>query len=442
MAFWDNQQLDFGGSDYDPTQSNVLGQSLAPVNPQGQLSAVDADNDTRDPFQLKRDAQQANAVATNSADEDDNYIKSQNGNRYEKVNNSKWDQSLTAAATYMSAYFATGGNVGKAGMAVGQALYDQDAKAHRLGQADKLEAEGMNPLDIQNWINSGDKKDLITNKGSWTSGGNGTMFNTLSGEVRNIPGATNLNAPVKTVDLGDRKVMYYADGRQEEVAKGATPKFSAVNPNGGSIGLDEDENPAFKTDDSGGLLKLSGYNKDGSPRYTAANSKDIETFNGKQTAGTPDANQKLVSEDLNVALNATPDQLNRFTGQLVGRSPTARDVSSSLDPDTRKVYQASERLTTQMGNAAISAAKAAGASGINTEAEIKRFTAGVPQVDYTNEANYKASIQKIQDYADNYKNQLIAGKTGVTPTQGTTAPKGVTHVQRNPQTGKLEIVGG
>ncbi|MFW3388248.1 UNVERIFIED_CONTAM: hypothetical protein RF648_19855, partial [Kocuria sp. CPCC 205274] len=84
----------------------------------------------------------------------------------------------------------------------------------------------------------------------------------------------------------------------------------------------------------------------------------------------------------------------------------------------RKVYQAGERLSGQMGNAAISAAKAAGASGINTEAEIKRFTQGVPQIDYTSEANYKNSIAKIQEYANNFRDSLIRGKGGnVAPQQ-------------------------
>ncbi|EBA3920932.1 hypothetical protein EE88_21625 [Salmonella enterica] len=420
---WMNDQDISFGDTYNPTQSNVLGKSLAPINPAGQLSAVDATNDTRTPLQFKQDAQEANRIATNSKDEDQDYVTSTNGNKYEKVNDSDWHNGLAAAANYVSTYFATNGNVGAAGMAAGQAVDNNEQKAHRLSQVDKLEAAGYNSLDIQNWINSGDKKDLVTNKGSWTSGGNGTMFNTLTGDTRIIPGAVNTNAPVKTVDLGDRKVMYYADGRQEEVAKGATPRYgvTVAGANGGGIGLDDIENgtgpQAFIEDANGGLLKLSGYNKDGTPRYTTANSKDIETYQGQKNASNPDANTALVSTDLNTVQGATDNQLDRITGQIIGRSSTARDIASSLDPETRKIYQASERLSTQMGNAAISAAKAAGASGINTEAEIKRFTAGVPQIDYTSEDNYKASVAKIKEYAENFKAQLIRGKGGNTETK-------------------------
>lgn len=434
MGFFDTLQesndktwsLDAGS--YNPMQSNVLGNPLTPTTPQGDLAAVDPSTDSRTPEQFKQDARTATAITSDLKDDSNSY-KSRSGNAYDKFDNSSLQQGLTVAAQYMSAYFATGGNVGKAAFSAGQSLADMDAKEKRYGKIDELEDAGHNPLDIQKWLDSGDDKDLVVNKGSWTSGGNGTMFNTLTGEVKAIPGAVNTNAPVKTVDLGDRKVLYYADGRQETVAKGANPTQSSLavaGASGGGIGIDSDEStsqPAFIKDASGGLLKLSGYNKDGTPRYTAANSKDIETYNAGQTAATPDANQQLVSSDLTTVEGATPEQLNRITGPLTGRSETVRDVRSSLDPETRKIYQASQRLTTQMGNAAISAAKSAGASGINTEAEIKRFTQGVPQVDYTSTENYNASIQKIKDYAENFRAQLIAGKTGKAPESQNAKPK-------------------
>lgn len=420
---WMNQNQDdlsVGGDSYNPTQSNVLGQSLAPTTPQGEIAASDPQFDTRNPLQIKQDAQEANKIATNTPDEDQNSFVSSNGNRYQKVDNSDWHDAMIAGATYISNYFANGYNAGKAGIAAGQAVDDNDNKAHRLSQADDLEARGMNPLDIQNWINSGDKKDLVTNKGSWTSGGNGTMFNTLTGETRQIPGAVNASAPVKTVDLGDRKVMYFADGTQQEVAKGATPKnINVQGANGGGIGLDDIENGdqvQTKTDENGNSYYWQPFQKGGG-KWTPISASNQKHVNEAANANNPDANQQLVTSDLTTVNNATPDQINRFTGQFVGRNTLARDVTTSLDPETRQVYQASERLGTQLGNAAISAAKAAGASGINTEAEIKRFTAGVPQPDYTSEANYKASMQKIQDYANNFRDSLIRSKGAKPATQ-------------------------
>ncbi|HIE8239230.1 TPA: hypothetical protein ACXPQL_004137 [Salmonella enterica] len=444
MAFWDNQDFDIGGDSYKPMQSNVLGQSLAPVNPQGNLSAVDAQNDTRTPEQFKLDAQQANKIASNSPDEDENYITSQGGNKYEKVNNSKWDQSLTAAATYMSAYFSSNGDVGKAAQATGQALYNNDAKEHRLKQVDQLEQAGMNPLDIQNWINSGDKKDLVTNKGSWTSGGNGTMFNTLTGETRQIQGAVNNNVPVKTENLGDRVIEYYADGTTKERTRGVSPdkSFTAAGATGGGIGLDEDEanaNGGFVFE-NGQWVQHTTY-ANGRPKTVVANATQQKALNEQQAANTPDANQALVNQDIAHLQGLSDDQIGQFTGHVISHSPEAQAAYAEYQgKDAVANLAASKRLSTQMGNTAIAAAKQAGASGINTEAELKRFTAGVPQVRYSSESDYKQSLKEIQDYADNFKNQLIRGK-GATPTQPA-APKGVTHVQRNPQTGKLEIVGG
>lgn len=444
MAFWDNQDFDIGGDSYKPMQSNVLGQSLAPVNQQGQLSAVDATNDTRTPEQFKLDAQQANKIASNSPDEDENYITSQGGNKYEKVNNSKWDQSLTAAATYMSAYFASNGDVGKAAQATGQALYNNDAKEHRLKQVDQLEQAGMNPLDIQNWINSGDKKDLVTNKGSWTSGGNGTMFNTLTGETRQIQGAVNNNVPVKTENLGDRVIEYYADGTTKERSRGVSPDktFSAAGATGGGIGLDDDEanaNGGFVFE-NGQWVQHTTY-ANGRPKTVVANATQQKALNEQQAANVPDANQALVNNDIQHLQGLSDDQIGQFTGHVISHSPEAQAAYAEYQgKDAVANLAASKRLSTQMGNTAIAAAKQAGASGINTEAELKRFTAGVPQVRYSSESDYKQSLKEIQDYADNFKNQLIRGK-GATPTQPA-APKGVTHVQRNPQTGKLEIVGG
>ncbi|EIH1265674.1 hypothetical protein LLL17_004304 [Salmonella enterica] len=437
MAFWDNQDLNFGGDDYNPTQSNVLGQNLAPINNQGTLAATDAQNDLRTPEQYKQDAQLANSIATNAPDEDDNYITSQNGNKYEKVNNSKWDQSLAAAATYMSTYFATGGNVGKAGIATGQALYDMDAKAHRLGQADKLEGQGFNSLDIQNWINSGDKKDLVTNKGQWQSGGNGVMFNNLTGETRQIPGATNPNAPVKTVDLGDRKVLYYADGRQEEVAKGAAPKFQAAGA-GGSIGLDEDENGGFVLE-NGQWVQHTTY-ANGRPKTVVANATQQKQLNAQQAAGQPDAQQTQMSGDLATLSTAIDNgQVGTFTGQVVSRLPGAvSEVASSTmgSPEERQAFNAATRIEGNMQNMGIAAATQMGASGINTEAEAERYFKSMPRLDKSSPDALKASVNAIQAYTQNY-NSKKAATAGAKPA----APQGVTHVERGPD-GKLRIVGG
>ncbi|HGB5300375.1 TPA: hypothetical protein ACIVOM_003616 [Salmonella enterica subsp. enterica serovar Virchow] len=429
MAFMDwmndqSKQYDLGGDSYNPTQSNVLGQSLAPVNPQGNLSAVDAQNDTRTPEQFKLDAQQANKIASNSPDEDENYITSQGGNKYEKVNNSKWDQSLTAAATYMSAYFSSNGDVGKAAQATGQALYNNDAKEHRLKQVDQLEQAGMNPLDIQNWINSGDKKDLVTNKGSWTSGGNGTMFNTLTGETRQIQGAVNNNVPVKTENLGDRVIEYYADGTTKERTRGVSPDktFTAAGATGGGIGLDEDEanaNGGFVFE-NGQWVQHTTY-ANGRPKTVVANATQQKALNEQQAAQQPNAQQTQMSGDLSTLSNAiASNNVGGFTGQVVSRLPgVVSDVLSTANPTERAAYNAATRIEGNMQNMGIAAATQMGASGINTEAEAERYFKSMPRLDKTSPEALKASVEAIQAYTQNYNANKAASK-------GTTQAKQLT----------------
>ncbi|EIF7532625.1 hypothetical protein LFD09_004326 [Salmonella enterica] len=420
--FWDNQDLSFGGDTYNPTQSNLLGQSLAPINPQGEIAASDPQFDSRNPLQIKQDAQLANKVATNTPDEDDNYSVSANGNKYEKVNNSKWDQSLAAAANYMSAYFASGGNVGVAGKAAGQAVYDMDAKAHRASQVDDLEKEGMNPLDIQSWINSGNKQDLIRNKGSWTSGGNGTMFNTLSGETRQIPGATNLNIPVKTENLGDRVVEYYADGSTKERMRGVSPEttFKAAGASGGGIGLDDEDQNANSgfVFENGQWVQHTTY-ANGRPKTVVANATQQKALNEQQASQQPNAQQTQMNSDIGTVLNAIDkNQVGTFTGQVVSRLPGAvSEIASSTmgSPEERNAYNALTRVEGYMQNQGIAAATAMGASGINTEAEAERYFKSMPRPDKSSKEALKTSMQAIESYTQNF-NANKQRQAGATPT--------------------------
>ncbi|EKA7615247.1 hypothetical protein OL383_004432 [Salmonella enterica] len=201
----DDDKLDnVDDSTYKTSQTSVLGKDLAPKTPQGNIAAVDPQHDTRAPEQFKRDAQNAEADATNSPDEKDSYHFSKNGNKYEKVDNSDSHQAWVAAANYLVGYFANDGDPGKAGIAAGQAVAANDAKAHRLAQADDLEDKGYNPLDIQNWVNSGDKKDLVTNKGEWQPAGQGYIFNNLTSEFKAVPGAGSL--PASNINAGNLNV--------------------------------------------------------------------------------------------------------------------------------------------------------------------------------------------------------------------------------------------
>ncbi|EKE9051054.1 hypothetical protein OXE08_004521 [Salmonella enterica] len=295
----DDQTLNFAGSDYKPTQSNVLGDQLAPTTPQGDLASVDPDNDNRSALQFKTDAQEAQKDASNAPDEDNNKFISESGNKYDDVPNSTLHQGLAAAANYLTAYFATDGNVGKAAYAAGQAVSDQDAKAHRLSQVNDLEKKGYNPMDIQNWINSGDKKDLVTNKGTWQSGGNGVIFNNLTAETRQIQGANNSYAPVKTEKLGNGDIVEYWKDKAPTVRSAGTGN-SSINggniqtPTGGSNGLsggslDAQEgntvdHVGFATNKSNAPISANVNDSNGNPLYMAPGGGYAD-YNGNRYTG-------------------------------------------------------------------------------------------------------------------------------------------------------------
>ncbi|EAV6743025.1 hypothetical protein FA821_13315 [Salmonella enterica] len=409
MAIYDDEP------NYNNQQYDANGNSLSPTPPANNAPiAVDPQNDQRVPLQYKQDLRQARIDADTGERDNENYVYDDTGYKYQKVRNDKQFQLNQGAIDYLTAFMG-GANSAQAAKYAADNSYANNQKFLRQQKIGYLRERGYNSTDIDKFIESGNEKDLVLNKGQWLNMGNGVLANNLTGEFRKDP-TYQAKDSIQTTDLGDSVRIQHANGTVETVPKGAAPQPGQAT--GGGIGLDDaesSEDPAFKEDEQGNVLKLSGYDKYHNPKYTAANSKDIESYNQRKNANNPDANQQLVSSDLQIAEHATPDQIDTMTGAARGRNETYRDFMTSRDPETRQVYQASQRLTSQMGNAAISAAKAAGASGINTEAEIKRFTQGVPQVDYTSPENYKNSIQKIEEYSNNFRDSLIRSKGGVAP---------------------------
>lgn len=409
--------------DYQQTQFNSVGQTLGNNTlSNGAPVANDFSNDNRTPQDFKRQLREANLDTLPLQDTSNKYVFA-DGSTADKTPDSRTDGWRYATQAYANAYFSHMGDqteaIAAGALSASQAYTDIKKRKEREDYLPTLEAKTnpdgtpkYNSLDLSTWLNDGNTTSLIKNAGSWTSDGNGFMHNTLTGAVYQIPDY-NQTKPNELKYLQNPDGTYTAVNpiTNQTIGSAGVANTPGTIGNGGDIGLDEDEandtpskvNGVYGTYDKKGNFKPLGVKEQEYWRNQA---------NGSATA--PDANQKLVTDDLNVVNSATPDQLDHITGNFIGRNTMARDVSSSLDPETRKIYMASERLSTQMGNAAIAAAKNAGASGINTEAEIKRFTQGVPQVDYTSQENYKASIERIQTYSNDFRDQLIRKNGGKT----------------------------
>lgn len=437
---------------YDPTKSNVLGESLSPTaGLSDQLPAMDFENDNRTAFDWKEQARQVNIDANPNPDiDDDNTFTSQAGNKYTKVNNSKADQVMAAVGAFLTTSQATG-NDGAAAMAAGKAVYGLDAQAKRFAQIDKLEATGRyQQVDIEKWLETGDNRDLLTNSGKWQNMGNGMETNTLTGESRQIPGYQN-QTKLRQVNLGDRVAFVDSQGNEvKSMARGASPKAGDMATGGGSIGLDAIENEGgqgFQKDPQTGQWTKPKFNSHGQiVGYEVAGVKQTEQLNAQQTAGQPTAQQSQQATDLDtLAQAANAGKVGTFTGQVVSRLPSgAVDMYNSTqgDQQERAAYNAANRIDANMQNMGIAAATQMGASGINTDSEAERYFKSMPRLDRSSPQALQASITAIKNYTQQY-NANKAAKAGAAPAQQPAAPAGgATQVRRNPQTGKLEIVGG
>lgn len=171
--------------DYNPTQSNVLGQDLAPTpTDNGQQISVDYTNDGRTAQDYKQQAMQAQQDASASAD-DSHKLKGESGFSYEKVDSSRVNQMLTAIAAFGVNYIGSDDGGANAVRAAGMAVNDLVNQGHRQSQIKDLEAKGYNPVDIQRWIETGNTKDLLTNKGKETVQ-NGFLVNDLTGTTKKL----------------------------------------------------------------------------------------------------------------------------------------------------------------------------------------------------------------------------------------------------------------
>lgn len=162
---------------------------------------------------------------------------------------------------------------------------------------------------------------------------------------------------------------------------------------------------------AGSTKFYKGYDASGNvitvPVSSLATSADSAT-----TAG-----QNLINSDLNNLQTATPDQLNVLTGVTggIGNPALGADVRTRIgDQDTRKLYSSAQRIQGYMQNQGIGAAKAMGASGINTEAEAKRFFQSMPQLDYSSPDALISSAKTIDNYARSYnaKSNVNYGNQG------------------------------
>lgn len=195
-----------------PSQNVFSGSTMAPQN--------QAQTDDDMGAQARRDLAQANVDASATAYNPETQYKTKSGYTYTKPNESHWNDSMLGMLGWMSGYLVNG-NAGEGMNGAFQAVANNENINHRFKQIDHLESKGYNPKDIDNFIQTGDTKQLVQNKAQWQAAGSGIIYNPQTGESKYLGTGSSQAAKniERTVDLGDKVRVYYVNGGSEDIPK-------------------------------------------------------------------------------------------------------------------------------------------------------------------------------------------------------------------------------
>lgn len=381
------------------------------------------------------------------------YRSSSTGFEYNVVDGSKGKLIANAMLGYITNYLQAGGAdsaqaIGAGALGAYNMYRNQEDMAHRFGQIDYLESKGYNPTDISDYIQTGNREALVANKGKWQAAGAGIIFNPTTGEYKRLTGAGGTSGRIidKTVDLGDRVLIQYADGTKEEQPKGDKPSNSSdfqvipgtgyrfnkrtgessPIPQSGGIGLDSE----FAEDGVGGsgLVERDGVfyepkkDKLGNTFYEVA--KNQKVLKESRDANRPTASDTQVYDITQRITSASDSDLSPITGygaQFIG--DTGRSVVSRLAPgETNALRLDIENMKQTMTNAAVQMATKAGQSGINIQSEVDRLAKAFDRMDYSSPEALRRSVAETEALYANlsrtYKEKVIDSGTPVKEEKG------------------------
>lgn len=411
MAYYNQSDLLPNVPHYGQPQYGNSDQLLESTTPGGYIPASDPDNDTRDSYQYKSDLQQAYSDTSDPTDTHGYHV-SAAGNRYEAFDNSRQAQQTEGILSYVNSWLMSNGDWQLAASRSYQTLDAMDAKQKRYSQIDSLESKGYNPVDISSYLETGDRKALVANKGEWTVAG-GMLVNKLTSEVKPLPQTAAQQETERhnraTEDLNQQK--YNREGSQVDhsVDEGNTIHIfykdgtDSYEPKGMTDYQQERINVAHQKLAEGRQEQVSA---------TATNAKQAEAF-GKDIT---------LMEGLDYA---GPGWANRISAGYQGGVHNA----NPLAPVNAKVSQYNNNLKT-LGN-----------SSLYTESGGKRIfakemeNAGKKFIELDtatmNKQQIKDAIENnneiIRMYYD-WENRILAGKNPVAPSTETQYPQG----QKNP----------
>ena len=248
---------------------------------------------------------------------------------------------------------------------------DSVAQALASGDASLLKEKGMSQKDqfalqqAQGDLEYARRKDFAQfqndlkgeDPGSWTSGGNGIIFNTRSGAVMNIGGQGTAS-----VDAEAGQLKPY---------------------------MDED-----------GLVYVPSMNKGRQTgEFQFANAAQTKSFKEAQAGQKPSAQDEQISGIVSRIEKAPNSELSPFTGYATQFLPdSAREsIAKASSGDTNSLYKDVTNFKQTMTNKAVALASEAGQSGINIQAEVDRLAAALDRIDYSSPEALKRSIKETEE---------------------------------------------
>lgn len=135
------------------------------------------------------------------------------------------------------------------------------------------------------------------------------------------------------------------------------------------------------------------------------------------------AGKNLMNSDIEMIKNASDEKLKSITGLTggVGTEPLTADISTRFSGgEERELYSAAKRIQGYMQNQGIGAARAMGASGINTVQEARMFFQSMPQLDMSSTESLRKSNLAIEKYVADYNarnNANLGSPASQQPTQ-------------------------
>ena len=204
---------------------------------------------------------------------------------------------------------------------------------------------------------------------------------------------------------------YKINKRTGEIQKlEGTDGYSGITLNDGQVA----NNPGMYEMADGTLVKVE-VSANGNLTAKLPNKAEREMYKANLTAADEQTTRNL--ETLQGA-SSKSDVLSPLTGVTgsIGQPAIGADyVSRFKGGETRQVYSAAQEVNQSMDNMGIAQAKAMGASGINTEAEAKRFGASMPKIDFSSPEAYQNSLNRINIYVQDYNKQNLRTAPTIKP---------------------------